>query len=129
MAPRERRRGSGRRGRGPRAGSASLWSAATLPSASAGSMLAKPESRDQVGVTGRNIYLSRPAFDQRAGDDERHMGGLLVSIVPLLVQAAVGAVHFAMVRGEDHNRILVLFRGPQCLEHTSIFPSTSRSIW
>ncbi len=96
----------------PTSGRASVWSMAILASAVRRVDTGETEqSRQQVGVAGRNVDPSRPAFDQRAGDDERHMDGLLVGVVPLLVHAAVGAEQFAVVGGEDHDGVLVSFRG------------------
>ena len=41
-----------------------------------------------------------------AGDDERHPGGLVVEVEPLLVQPAVGAEQLAVVGGAHQHRVV-----------------------
>src|SRR5450755_1576173 len=68
----------------------------------------QPEQRrDQVGVVGRDIEFARAAGQQRAGNDERDAQSFVVGTVPLLVKAAVRALHVAVVRAEDHDRVLI----------------------
>ena len=68
----------------------------------------QPEQRrDQVGVVGRDLELACAAGQQRAGDDERDAQSFVVGAVPLLVKAAVRALHVAVVGAEDHDRVLV----------------------
>ena len=78
----------------------------------------EPEQRrDQVGVVGRDVKRAGPAGQQRARDDERHVYRFLVGHVPLLVHAAVGALHVAVVGAEDHDRVLVRVGLAQGVQH------------
>lgn len=61
---------------------------------------------DQVGVVGRYLDLPGAAREERAGDDERDVQRLLLGDVPLLVHAAMGALHVAVVGAEDDDRVL-----------------------
>ena len=68
-------------------------------------------------MVGRDVELAGPAGQQRARDDERYVYRLLVGHVPLLVHAAVGALHVAVVGAEDHDRVLVRVGLAQRVEH------------
>ena len=76
------------------------------------------QRRDEVGVVGRDAELAGAAGQQRAGDDERHVQRFLVGDVPLLVHPAVGALHVAVIGGEDHDRVLVGVGVAQRVEDT-----------
>ena len=78
-----------------------------LASAASWSMPATPSS---VGI--RSAWLvgmssSRAPSAQRTGQDERDVERLLIGDVPLLVHAAVGALHVAVVGAEHDDRVLV----------------------
>jgi hypothetical protein len=65
------------------------------------------QRRHQIYVGRRRIHGARrrrPFADP--GDDERHPGGLVVEVVPLLVQPAVGAEQLAVIRGADQHGVL-----------------------
>ena len=51
----------------------------------------------------------------RVRDDQRHVRRLFICLMPLLVHAAVRAKQLAVIRGEDHHRVLVERRDAQAL--------------
>ena len=75
------------------------------------------QRRDQVGVARRYVELASAAGQERARDDEGHAQRLLVGDVPLLVHPVVRALQVAVVRREDHDRVLVRAARLQCVEH------------
>jgi hypothetical protein len=84
----------------------------------------EPEQRrDEVCVVGRDVELARATGQQWAGDDQRHVDGFLVGHVPFLVHPAVGSLHIAVIRAEDHDRVLVGLGVAQGVEDTRDLPA------
>ena len=75
------------------------------------------QGRDQIGVARRHVELAGAAGQKRAGHDERHMQRLLVGDVPLLVHPVVRALQVAVIRAEDHDRVLVRVARLERVEH------------
>ena len=89
----------------------------------------EPEQRGQHVRVACGDTLASPALKQRAGEDERDMGGLLVGVMPLLVHPAVGAEHLPVIGGENHNCVLVGVGARRAASTRPIWSSTVRCSW